>query len=363
MANKRTYWAIEALGFANASNGQPTIDSVTENIEYVPGVQSVGISTNYNLEQTFQLGQLEVYQDVEEVPDVEVTIERVLDQYTAAYARAMDNADAGKVTITGDQNNQVDVYFSINADTDEAAGDDVPDTMAYMSGMYCSSASFNFATDGNFTESITLVGNHQTWHDAPGLRIQNTPYATGVGDLMTGNITRRNRFAFESVPSAVSGLTVAGGTSTELAIQNVSVSVDFGREAINVLGMKVPYHRYVTFPVEVTTDIETLVTDVISMNDHEARPDIDNVSETSIKFSIYDTAGVDQDTGAGNRLHTFDLGTKNKITSITWNGLDTGGTNASITYSYRNFNKLDYIFASANGTTKGTVVLNDAYGS
>ena len=363
MANKRTYWAIEALGFANASNGQPTVDAVTENIEYVPGVQSVGISTNYNLEQTFQLGQLEVYQDVEEVPDVEVTIERVLDQYTAAYARAMDNADAGKVTITGDQNNQVDVYFSINADTDEAAGDDVPDTMAYMSGMYCSSASFNFATDGNFTESITLVGNHQTWHDAPGLRIQNTPYATGVGDLMTGNITRRNRFAFENVPSAVSGLTVAAGVATELAIQNVSVSVDFGREAINVLGMKVPYHRYVTFPVEVTTDIETLVTDVISMNDHEARPDIDNVSETSIKFSIYDTPVVDQDTGAGTRLHTFDLGTKNKITSITWNGLDTGGTNASITYSYRNFNKLDYIFASADGSAKGTVVLNDAYGS
>lgn len=365
MANKRTYWAIEALGFATFPNGQPTVDATTENIEYVPGVQSVGISTNYNLEQTFQLGQLEVYQDVEEVPDVEVTIERVLDQYTAAYARAMDNAAAGKVTITGDQNNQVDVYFSVNADTDEAAGDDVPDTIAYMSGMYCSSASFNFATDGNFTESITLVGNHQTWHDAPGLRIQNSPYATGVGDLMTGNITRRNRFAFETggVPTEISSLTIAGGIATELAVQNVSVSVDFGREAINILGMKVPYHRYVTFPVEVTTDIEALVTDVAKMNNQAAQPEIDNLAERTIKFSIYDTAVVDQDTGAGNRLHTFDLGTKNKITSITWNGLDTGGTNASITYSYRNFNKLDYIFASADGSAAGTVVLNDQYGS
>ena len=84
---------------------------------------------------------------------------------------------------------------------------------------------------------MTLVGNHQTWHDAPGLRIQNIPYAPGVGFLMTGNITRRNRFAFDTIPASISGLTVAGGVATELAvIQNVNVSVDFGREAIKCLG-------------------------------------------------------------------------------------------------------------------------------
>ena len=192
-----------------------------------------------------------------------------------------------------------------------------------MSGMYCSSASFNFATDGNFTESITLVGNHQTWHDAPGLRIQNSPYATGVGDLMTGNITRRNRFAFESVPSAVSGLTIAGGTATELAIQNVSVSVDFGREQINVLGQKLPYHRYVTYPVEVTCEIETLARGSANVG---AKPEQDNTSEQSISIV------------AGG--HTFNLGSKNKLQSYTYGGGSTGGENATITYSYRNFNDL-----------------------
>ncbi len=37
----------------------------------------------------------------------------------------------------------------------------------------------------------------------------------------------------------------------------------------------------------------------------------------------------------------FELGASNKLQSVTWNGMDTGGTNATITYSYRNFNRMD----------------------
>ena len=66
MASKRTYWAITALGIGpegvNDGDGVATA-------KYLNGVQSVGISTTFNLEQVFQLGQLEIYQDVEEVPD------------------------------------------------------------------------------------------------------------------------------------------------------------------------------------------------------------------------------------------------------------------------------------------------------
>ena len=118
MANKRTYWAIQALG-THVSDGSFTVATA----KFVPGVQSVGITTNYNLEQTFQLGQLEIYQDIEEVPDIEISVEKVLDQTTARYGRVMDPADPTKVEIVADQNNQVDVVFAVHPDTDKTAGE------------------------------------------------------------------------------------------------------------------------------------------------------------------------------------------------------------------------------------------------
>ena len=49
------------------------------------GVQSVGITTNFNLEEAFELGQLSVYQLIEQLPDVEVTLEKQLDGNPLLY--------------------------------------------------------------------------------------------------------------------------------------------------------------------------------------------------------------------------------------------------------------------------------------
>jgi hypothetical protein len=38
--------------------------------------------------------------------------------------------------------------------------------------------------------------------------------------------------------------------------------------------------------------------------------------------------------------YMIDLGTKNKLTSVNYTGGDTGGGNATITYSYQTFNYL-----------------------
>jgi hypothetical protein len=43
----------------------------------------------------------------------------------------------------------------------------------------------------------------------------------------------------------------------------------------------------------------------------------------------------------------IDLGSKNKLTSVNYSGGDTGGGNATITYSYQTFNKL---VVSGSGT-------------
>ena len=65
MAAKRVYWAIEALAISSgAPDGAAKGGGALAAADFVSGVQSVGITTTFNLEQVFQLGQLSLYQDI-----------------------------------------------------------------------------------------------------------------------------------------------------------------------------------------------------------------------------------------------------------------------------------------------------------
>ena len=143
----------------------------------------------------------------------------------------------------------------------------------------------------------------------------------------------------------------------------MTVSVDFGREPMYRLGQRQPYHRYVTFPVEVTTEIEAYVTDVDDMiinaypekNNVQKATGDDGSSTHQLKFHIQNLAVLTPKAastlaGAETR-HTFDLGKNNYLQAVTWNGLSTDGTNATITYSYRNFNKLDVMSKKDSAVT------------
>tara|TARA_R110002110_G_scaffold208917_1_gene421138 strand:+ start:564 stop:1637 length:1074 start_codon:yes stop_codon:yes gene_type:complete len=353
MASKRTYWAITALGLGP----EGIVDGTgVATANFMKGVQSVGISTTFNLEQVFQLGQLEIYQDVEDIPDIEISIEKVIDDGPLVYQHGVGQATEGgsaeklggeQLKLTEIQNNKVDAYFTVQPDTAEAAGDtgtgkDV-ESYVWCSGMYVSSVSFNFPTDGNFTESVTLVGNHKEWiAGSATTKLVGAP--TTPAGLHSGDVSRRHNFSFTNIPASIQPAGATDGFKGDAVISSVSVSTDFGREKINHLGGKIPYHRYVTFPIEVTCDIEVVINDA-KAQDVNAMPLADsNVSEEAIRFAVYDDHIVNTDgiQGAGGTLnHTFQLGDKNKLTSITYGGGDTGGANATYSYSYRNFNKLD----------------------
>ena len=367
MASKRTYWAITALGIGPEGGSSAATGPKVKEAKYLHGVQSVGISTNFNLEQVFQLGQLEIYQDVEDVPDIEISIEKVLDDNVTAYQRCIGqptsvagsltadvhNSSGTALNLTDIQNNKCDAYLTVHPDTAENAGDSGSnknvESFVWCSGMYVSSVSFNFPSDGNFTESVTLVGNHKKWYT--GGASYTLVGAPTSSSLQTGDIMRRQNFELDQIPASISPGGSAGYQDAgHPVIQNVTVSTDFGREAINSLGQKLPYHRYVTFPVEVTCEIEVVINDAKSQ-DVNALPLTDsNLSEESIKIKVWDTPTGATGTGIqkeGTTLrHTIDLGNKNKITSITYGGGDTGGANATYSYSYRNFNKLSYTYAS-----------------
>ena len=66
MANDRVYYAIQQVSFGKDTGGSSGTRTVAH------GVQSIGITTTFNLEQVFELGQLAIYENVEGTPDVEV---------------------------------------------------------------------------------------------------------------------------------------------------------------------------------------------------------------------------------------------------------------------------------------------------
>ena len=392
----RIYWAITAFGVADEGTSDPIKETAIgtqygnpRDAVYIRGVQSVGITTNFNLEQVFQLGQLAVYEDVEEVPDIEVSVERVLDGVTyhdnvneggtvnATTPPGINTMHChllyGHVTqlhassIPTMQNNKCDVYLSLNRDSDSNAGDGRPDAYVYCSGMYVSSASWTFATDGNVTESITLVGNHKVWttggpetalNGGPDARKRlpgnlghgdhepmiggvqdgqganpgdvddsNTPPAdnlalpSGTTELMTGDVLRRQNVHFVSKPSIFDANT---------QITSCTVSVDFGREQINVLGKKLPYYRYVSYPVEVSSEWEVLARGDEGLS---AYPERNNVTTN-------DTIRIQTKNDDGIVCADWYLGTKNKCTSVSYGGGTTGGENVTYSYSFRNFNDL-----------------------
>ena len=77
MANNRIYFANQQLIFRR-DGATGTASSDPENRwTAAHGVQSVAVTTTFNLEQAFELGQLAIYENIEGVPDIELTASKV----------------------------------------------------------------------------------------------------------------------------------------------------------------------------------------------------------------------------------------------------------------------------------------------
>lgn len=327
--NQRIFYAVQAV--AICSQGKDTL----ANTDIVKGLQSVGMSSSFTLDQVFEMGQVAIYENIEEVADIEVTLEKVIDGYKLLYDLATNGVC--KTSLVGASKERTDVYLAVyNDGQDNATG--VPETVCMNSGMYVSSVAYSYSIDGSATESVTMVGNDRFWNTTKGV-IGKAPTAiwgsTGTGlatgfdsDTPKSGVVRRvNVDILNSVlPEEVTlqrgndAVNLSGGNH----IQSVSVSTDFGQENIQELGRFGPYHRYATFPIEVTSEFEVIATsgDLVSVSG--TAPNLQNRTIT-----IQDTAGT-----------ILTLGTKNKLSSVSYSGADTGGGNATVSYSFSNFNVL-----------------------
>ena len=338
MANNRIFYACQAVFIGKTGHTPAAVGSPATAGRFMQGVQSVGITSNFTLDQAFELGQIEIYENSEEVADIEVTLEKVLDGKPLLYGQAC--GDSVKTNMVAAGKNRSDVYLGVYADTVSSTDSESVGAVVMCSGMYISSVSYTYPTDGAATESITLVGNDKYWSDNIAGVVPNpddsygSSPATGLdgSDSSSTNdgsgLVRRQKVDIKNstIPAEISN--PMGTTSTDKSkgfhISSISISADFGRESILELGSFGPYHRYAGYPIEVTAEFE--VTAVSG--------DLVNVSGTAENLS--DRTIVIKDDGG----HIIDLGTKNKLSSVSYSGGDTGGGNATCTYSYSTFNDL-----------------------
>ncbi len=354
--NNRIFYACQ--GVALTKEG----DTALVEGDMIHGVQSVGMTTSFNLEQAFELGQIEIYENIEGTPDVEVTLEKVLDGYPLIYHMATSG-------IVGTPNSGLAARAAEKCDLRLGIFDEASNNIAnaadnggkseveiYCSGMFVSSVSYAVPVEGNATESVSLVGNNKTWLTGAETVMTDTvvrffdgtdsPRAFGVENAASGGIQRREDVLLSGciLPTSIRGVQGSGyGNALDtvnnvplIHVQNFSTSTDFSREDILELGRKTPYYRPANFPIEVSTEIEaiTISGDFVSayeFGDPALYGTIDSGNNTA-----QETIFLLMRAGYG-----FDLGSKNRLASLTYGGGDAGGGNVSVTYSFTNFNELD----------------------
>jgi len=329
MAN-RIYYACQSVQI-NGPSG--TVTGKNPAYDTIQGLQSVGMNTNFNLEPIYQMGQIELYDNYEEIPEVEITLSKVLDGFPTIYAMSM-----GTGSLASLANNRCGVRMQLFSDTQtQATG--TPLASVECAPAYLSSVSYKFPTEGNFTEDVTLVSNDKTWATGT-LSTTDSVLATGSPSDQFG-ILRRGLWSKDSIlPNSGSAAGVGGTVSSSSGgipsgskINNVTVSMNLGREQIRELGSRTPFYRYIKFPVEVTTEIEVTA----NTGDMVGVAGSSNASCSNPKALTNKQIVIKLCDGT-----TLDLGSKNKLTSVNFTGGDTGGSNASITYSYTTYSEFTY---------------------
>lgn len=344
------------------------------------GVQSVGYDTNFDQTPIFQLSQGEIYEIVEGIPVVDISINKALDGYCPVYLAATKDAD--NPTLFGRGAQFANVAISIFPCTLDSAKDEAKATVVFPD-VQVGSVGYTFGVDGAFTEDVTLRGNNVIWYNPAGNPGHAAPCPSGgcspsaqfLADVATiqfdgfnidndqrplPKVQRREDLVFKYdsaapldencmvadpdatiLPPEVYGISPSGTNDDEICIQSISISVDLGREDINCLGKRGPQNRSITTPVQVTTTIE-----VISECG-------DNVSATEYGVCNNALYGVGSPcanvgTNAPNRtirVATCDglrvyTGLRNKVSGVSTQGGNTDGGNMTVTYTFTTFNTL-----------------------
>lgn len=325
MANDRTFYACQAVNIQPLIFDASTNDFGSGEFQYVHGVQSVGLNTNFDIENIFELGQIEIYDNLLKIPSIEVTLEKVLDDYPSIYTVISSGSP-----LLAASKNRTNLRFGIYKDTTNAASGANPENTLLTlecTGMYVNSVSYTFPNDGALKESVTLVGNHKAWavsgtFSSAGDGLLNIPTAVsgGIDAPLTHVLNRKD----------VSSIVAPHGSNK---VQSITLSVDLGREDLLELGQQAPYARVPNYPVEVTAEIEYLA-------------DEDNMEQIEFDETTSILPEKDQTISVAAGGYDFELGDKCFLKSVTFGGGDATGGNATVKYSYSTYNTFQVTYTN-----------------
>lgn len=324
--NRRIYYATAGVCISPIGVATATASHI------VRGLQTFSTDVNLNLESIFEIGQASEYEQIEGLPEVNMTMNKVLDGACPLYLLATNGSTTSDIAGRGDTQCIVRTFIYPD-DHLSASGTQLQQLTA--SGAYVESVGYNFPVEGQFNEDITLSSTSRSWKsssfDFSGDMFDNTD----TPDAAEG-VNQRENMIFSPVangtvlPPEVAGIT-SSGTNEETngvfgaSIQNLTVSVDFGRENILELGRFKEYAKLRAPVNEVNTEIEA-------------------IAKTGDLFNVSENGGNTADRTIFIRIQEglqLDLGSKNRIQSLSFGGFDAGAGNGTITYSFKNSNSFD----------------------
>jgi hypothetical protein len=242
MPNNRVFWALQQVAIKD-NTAAPTgavaplnsreyitgplasgVDEVLGLWEVPRGLQSAGMTTNFQLEQVFQLGQVELYEYSEREPQIEATLSKAIDGTKPLYFMCTDPTGANDI-VARTANYKLDLSMQIYPDTQfRATGR--PLSIVTVSGAVLSNVSYTYPVDGFVAEDITIISNDKIWGSIEAVSGITAGHNNGFGGeelvIWPDDQDGGNPAAPEGTPSGVfghDGLTsalVEGGAS-ELA--------------------------------------------------------------------------------------------------------------------------------------------------
>jgi hypothetical protein len=333
MANRRVFWACKRAGVAPLGSASYTT---------IRGLQSLNLTTTFNLQQAFELGQLEIYENIEGIPDIEATMEKVLDGYAPIYTLLTQQGTAA--TLVGRSAARASLALEIYPDTNTSATG-TGDSAVELSGLYVSAVGYQATLNDSAKESVTCVGNNKVWVGGGSVAFADDPFAdnddTPQAITGSGGVQRREDVLFGAggtlLPTEIYGIASDGTnvlTDSEYGchVQSININTNLGREDLFELGRKANYFRYVRFPVQVNSAITVTSAsgDMISATEEGLYSEGGscgryNLTDQQIVLKMCEGLIVD-------------AGKKNKLQSVNVAGGDTGGGNEEITFNYQGWN-------------------------
>lgn len=386
----RTYYASQAVGLfpkgflpltTEWSAGTYDAGYGTASLTLLGGVQSVGFSSSVEFEQIFELGHLQIFENIEGSPTCEMTIEAVLgmgatslfEQFTATTeATPGANAETRNYGINMSNfasDRGCSVRLSVHGDGDIMTNQSTTQEYSiygFQIDGFTSSYSISAQTDGAVTESLGIAGVNLS-HIPSGAANVARQVTPGFSNPK-GTFRRQDcSFLYRELENGV----VDPNTSTKYynRVQSASINIDVGREDLLEMGRKGPYIRYASFPVEVTCDVEYNVDRGLDTVDggrfqsNQAIQGIDSDSNCEINPPEGYVLGIEgsrrhnptgcSDAGneTGGTMYRFLAAISGaKLQSQSWSGGDTGGGVVTVSESYTAFNAARVIAGYSTAT-------------